>query len=389
MPVPVLSTRFHNIVCALAVADVPTGPPVPPVPLPSDCNCGTLETFNIQSGYDIVDGPNGSFASFALHAWQDAVDKTAGLELENARASFPDLVAAQQAAADFGNVNKDVLFRVDEGATVVLEGAGGGKVEIPAQAARACWQIRPILPGCNVPIRLPGLSVTSLAKVKEHCINCEQGVDNELSEEDEIRLRETPIQGWELEFCNVDLQTLFEMILAANCLNAKMMLNLTCKAVAEMIKGKSPEDIKKIFGIEGDFTEEEKAQVLEENPWLREDNQVGNEAVEEEGAAAAAAAAVPAAVPAMGGGQGGVPSAAAVERPWPLNVPGDQIKHFRDVVDIRRFRDQWMTLIVMPYGILPIDSPITIRGTNAEIISDNLEELSRLLGFPVALALME
>lgn len=43
------------------------------------------------------------------------------------------------------------------------------------------------------------------------------------------------------------------------------------QAVAEMIKGKSPDEIKAIFGIEGEFTEEEKKAVFEEHEWLRED----------------------------------------------------------------------------------------------------------------------
>ena len=55
---------------------------------------------------------------------------------------------------------------------------------------------------------------------------------------------------------------------AANFLDLKPMLDITCKAVAEMIKGKTPDEIKKVFGVEGDFTDEEKAQVLRDNPWL-------------------------------------------------------------------------------------------------------------------------
>lgn len=43
------------------------------------------------------------------------------------------------------------------------------------------------------------------------------------------------------------------------------------QAVAEMIKGKSPDEIKAIFGIEGEFTEAEQKAVLEEHEWLRED----------------------------------------------------------------------------------------------------------------------
>ena len=121
--------------------------------------------------------------------------------------------------------------------------------------------------------QLPNVTENILKKVVDFCKQHEND-PLELSEEEEIKLRETPIADWDKEFCDVDLQTLFEMILAANFLDFKPMLNLTCKAVAEMIKGKSPEDIKKIFGIEGDFTEEEKAQVLAENPWLKEDNEV-------------------------------------------------------------------------------------------------------------------
>lgn len=81
-------------------------------------------------------------------------------------------------------------------------------------------------------------------------------------------MRQKPLEGWDAEFVGVPLATLFEMILAANFLDLKPMLDVTCKAVAEMIKGKTPDEIKKVFGVEGDFTEEEKAQVLRDNPWL-------------------------------------------------------------------------------------------------------------------------
>ena len=83
-------------------------------------------------------------------------------------------------------------------------------------------------------------------------------------------MRTKPLDGWDLDFVRVPLATLFEMILAANFLDLKPMLDVTCKAVAEMIKGKTPDEIKKVFGVEGEFTEEEKAQVKLDNPWLCE-----------------------------------------------------------------------------------------------------------------------
>lgn len=50
---------------------------------------------------------------------------------------------------------------------------------------------------------------------------------------------------------------------AANYLDIKGLLDVTCKTVANMIKGKTPEEIRKTFNIKNDFTEEEEAQVLD------------------------------------------------------------------------------------------------------------------------------
>ena len=48
---------------------------------------------------------------------------------------------------------------------------------------------------------------------------------------------------------------------AANYLNIKGLLDLTCQTVADMIKGKTPEEIKKILNIRNDFTPEEEEEV--------------------------------------------------------------------------------------------------------------------------------
>ncbi len=48
-------------------------------------------------------------------------------------------------------------------------------------------------------------------------------------------------QNWDAEFVKVDQSTLFDLILAANYMNIKGLLDLTCQTVAQMIKGKTPE----------------------------------------------------------------------------------------------------------------------------------------------------
>eukprot|EP01084_Bolivina_argentea_P039709 73381_1 len=75
---------------------------------------------------------------------------------------------------------------------------------------------------------------------------------------------------WEANFIEVDQETLFELILAANKLKIKPLLDLTCAKVASMIKGKTPEEIRKRFNIQNDFSPEEEEAVRAENKWAED-----------------------------------------------------------------------------------------------------------------------
>ncbi|PQM32970.1 SKP1-like protein 1A [Prunus yedoensis var. nudiflora] len=77
-------------------------------------------------------------------------------------------------------------------------------------------------------------------------------------------------KAWDTDFVKVDQATLFDLILAANYLNIKSLLDLTCQTVADMIKGKTPEEIRKTFNIKNDFTPEEEEEVRRENQWAFE-----------------------------------------------------------------------------------------------------------------------
>jgi len=78
---------------------------------------------------------------------------------------------------------------------------------------------------------------------------------------------EAKVKEFNSEFVKVDQATLFEIILAANYLNMKNLLDLTCMTVANMMKGKTPEEIRKTFNIKNDFTQEEEEEVRKENQW--------------------------------------------------------------------------------------------------------------------------
>ncbi|KAJ7554107.1 hypothetical protein O6H91_06G125600 [Diphasiastrum complanatum] len=121
--------------------------------------------------------------------------------------------------------------------------------------------------GTDSPIPLPNVSSKILAKVIEYC---KYHVELQKAGEDKTAVSEEDVKAWDAEFVKVDQATLFDLILAANYLNIKSLLDLTCQTVADMIKGKTPDEIRKTFNIKNDFTPEEEEEVRRENQWAFE-----------------------------------------------------------------------------------------------------------------------
>uniref|UniRef100_A0A7S3JW81 Ubiquitin-like domain-containing protein n=2 Tax=Aureoumbra lagunensis TaxID=44058 RepID=A0A7S3JW81_9STRA len=119
-------------------------------------------------------------------------------------------------------------------------------------------------------IPLPNVKSHVLSKVIEFC---RQYVNDPMAEIEKplksANMHEV-VQEWYAKYVDVDQELLFELILAANYMDIKPLLDLTCATVASMIKGKTPEEIRKTFNIVNDFTPEEEAQVREENKWCEE-----------------------------------------------------------------------------------------------------------------------
>ena len=78
------------------------------------------------------------------------------------------------------------------------------------------------------------------------------------------------VNQWYADFVNLDQEVLFELILAANFMDIKSLLELTTAKVASLIKGKTIPETRKFFNIENDFTPEEEAQIMDENRWAEE-----------------------------------------------------------------------------------------------------------------------
>ena len=78
------------------------------------------------------------------------------------------------------------------------------------------------------------------------------------------------VQPYYVHFSDQDTERVFELITLANFLDIASLFDLMCAKVALLIKGKTPEEIRRTFNIVTEFTPEEEAQVREENPWIEE-----------------------------------------------------------------------------------------------------------------------
>uniref|UniRef100_A0A0E0QUG7 SKP1-like protein n=1 Tax=Oryza rufipogon TaxID=4529 RepID=A0A0E0QUG7_ORYRU len=155
-------------------------------------------------------------------------------------------------------------------AMITLRSCEGQVFEVAEAVAMESQTIRHMIEDkcADTGIPLPNVSAKILSKVMAAAAAdgdapAPAAVEANKAVEDELKT-------FDAEFVKVDQSTLFDLILAANYLNIKGLLDLTCQTVADMIKGKTPEEIRKTFNIKNDFTPEEEEEVRRENQWAFE-----------------------------------------------------------------------------------------------------------------------
>jgi len=119
-------------------------------------------------------------------------------------------------------------------------------------------------------IPIPNVNEAVLRKVIEWCEHHKSDPPSSDADDTDSRKKTTELDEWDVKFMQVDQEMLFEIILASNYLDIKALLDVGCKTVANMIKGKSPEEIRKTFNITNDFTPEEEDQIRRENEWAED-----------------------------------------------------------------------------------------------------------------------
>ncbi|GMT22857.1 hypothetical protein PFISCL1PPCAC_14154, partial [Pristionchus fissidentatus] len=110
-------------------------------------------------------------------------------------------------------------------------------------------------------IPLPNVDAATLEKVIEWCEHHREDPPRNAEEEEKKEKRTDDIPQWDQIFLDVEQSMLFAILLAANYMDIKGLMDNCCKTVANMIKGKTPDEIRKHFNIKNDFTPEEEEQI--------------------------------------------------------------------------------------------------------------------------------
>jgi S-phase kinase-associated protein 1 len=151
---------------------------------------------------------------------------------------------------------------------ITLKSFDGETFEVSEAVALESQTIKHMIEDDCADNAIPVQNVTGkmLAKVIEYCKKHVEvaSADEKPSKSDDY------LKNWDADFVKVEKDTLFELILAANYLDIKSLLELTCQSAADMMKGKTPEEIREMFNIKNDFSPEEEAQVRAENKWAFE-----------------------------------------------------------------------------------------------------------------------
>jgi S-phase kinase-associated protein 1 len=122
-------------------------------------------------------------------------------------------------------------------------------------------------------IEVPLLNVSSeiLEIVISFCVHHVKSPMSEIDKPLKSATMSENVDEWDAKFIDDQTQNvIFGLILAANYMNIKSLLDLSCAKVSSLIKGKTPEEIRRTFNIKNDFGTEEEKKMREENEWCVE-----------------------------------------------------------------------------------------------------------------------
>ncbi|XP_059281379.1 SKP1-like protein 11 [Lycium ferocissimum] len=149
----------------------------------------------------------------------------------------------------------------EEKKMLTLISSDGDKFELEQSIAIQSLTIKNMVEDDYTTIPLPNVDTETLTKVidymKMHAVEKTEMNQEELKKFDEL-------------FVKGSFDEVYEVVLAANYLDIKSMMDLLCQSIADRIKNKSVNAVRKIFNVDNDYTPEEEEEVKKEHAWAHE-----------------------------------------------------------------------------------------------------------------------
>ncbi|KAI3413320.1 hypothetical protein GPALN_010817 [Globodera pallida] len=77
------------------------------------------------------------------------------------------------------------------------------------------------------------------------------------------------LDEFEKNFFIISVEELTALLHASNLLNIKSLFDYSCQSMASLLKSKNNGEIREMFGIEDDLTEEQKEKIRQKNIWYQ------------------------------------------------------------------------------------------------------------------------
>ena len=110
----------------------------------------------------------------------------------------------------------------------------------------------------NIEFNLPEINYNTLQKIVQYLIHYKEKEPQQIPKPLSSNNLNNVIDEWDINFIkNMDMNSIYDLINASNYLEIPSLLDLSCAYVITLIKGKSIEEMRKIFNIECDLSDEQ------------------------------------------------------------------------------------------------------------------------------------
>uniref|UniRef100_A0A8R7PXB1 SKP1-like protein n=1 Tax=Triticum urartu TaxID=4572 RepID=A0A8R7PXB1_TRIUA len=151
---------------------------------------------------------------------------------------------------------------------IMLKTSDGDEFEVEEAVAMESLTIRHMIEDecADNEILIPNVDSKILSKVVEYCYKhvhakpCATAGGSTCVVASDTAANATLVEdlkNWDVEFVKVNPTVLYDIILAACYLNIEALVNLISQTMTDMIKGKTTEEIRKMFNLKNDFMLEE------------------------------------------------------------------------------------------------------------------------------------